>query len=62
MNPELSHVAARCHYRELLAAAQREHRFERVHHHRSSNLARAIASMRFSRRRRALAVRTAVLS
>jgi hypothetical protein len=60
MNPELSHIAARCHYQDRLRAAECAQRMPRVR--RSSGLGRAIASMRFSRRYRSLAFRTAAVS
>lgn len=60
MNPELSHIAAQSHYQDLLRAA-REPRVKRVRGQRSSSLGRTVLSMRFSRRRRSLAIRTAAV-
>lgn len=59
MNPELSHIAARCHYQDLLRAAQREHLADAAQNARSGRT-RRVVHLRTNRRRRVLAIRTAV--
>ncbi len=56
MNPELLHMAARCHYQECLRAEQHDRDVERVRGRGTSKLGQAVLSMRMSRRRRALAI------
>lgn len=59
MNPELLHIVAQRHYQDLIGAAQSERRAERADSRRTSELGRTVRKMRFHRRRRALAIRSA---